>query len=541
MKEKNTFVAFLSLLKVKHTQSFSDQYFNEHPHKNNLFGLSNMLSNYGVENAAIRIEKKENDIFDIQTPFIAQFSGEFVAVHKIESDNVAFHWKGDNHVLAVTKFIEAWSGIVLLVESSEKSSEPDYKTHKRSELVSLLKKIAFFAACGLIAIIAFLNNNGILSFEISSNQFLYNNTGITLLLLINFAGLYISWLLLLKQIHIESQYADKICSLFKQKDCNNVLESEAAKLFGIIGWSEIGFGYFLTNVLILLLNPALVTYIALINILTLPYAFWSVWYQKAKAKQWCVLCLIVQVLLWVIFVVNLLWGYIQLPTLTTGLTGGFIPLLLAVGSCYFVSILGVNMLVPKLNTDKSVQELRQSINSMKADEAVFITLLKQQPFYETSDFNSVICFGNHDSKLRITILSNPYCNPCAKMHKRIVDLLEQVNNEINVQYIFSSFHEKLNTTNKYLIAAFLKHPSVGEEGEVILSNWFEKGTLLKDDYFKNMALDMDNPSIEIEFQKHEAWKVKTQLRSTPTILVNGFQLPGSYKIGDLRYFTDLDL
>ena len=34
---KNTFVTFFELLEAKHTQSFSNQYFNQHPHKNNLF------------------------------------------------------------------------------------------------------------------------------------------------------------------------------------------------------------------------------------------------------------------------------------------------------------------------------------------------------------------------------------------------------------------------------------------------------------------------------------------------------------------------
>ena len=68
-------------------------------------------------------------------------------------------------------------------------------------------------------------------------------------------------------MRVESWYADKICSLFKQKDCNNVLETDVAKLFGVIGWSEIGFGYFLTNILLLLLFPASVTMIALLNLL----------------------------------------------------------------------------------------------------------------------------------------------------------------------------------------------------------------------------------------------------------------------------------
>jgi hypothetical protein len=125
------------------------------------------------------------------------------------------------------------------------------------------------------------------------------------------------------------------------------------------------------------------------------------------------------------------------------------------------------------------------------------------------------------------------------MHKRIEDLLIKTDNDICVKYILSSFGENLNTTNKYLIAACLADKT--GSGMHIFSEWFEKGRVLKDEYFKEQSLDMENPAIEVEFQKHEAWKTKNQLRGTPTILVNGYQLPESYKIEDLRYFTDLDL
>ena len=77
---QNTFVAFLELLRVKHTNDFSNKFFNEHPHKYNLFGLSKMLSDYGVENAGTRIEDKENDIFNIECPFVAFSGGDFVVV-----------------------------------------------------------------------------------------------------------------------------------------------------------------------------------------------------------------------------------------------------------------------------------------------------------------------------------------------------------------------------------------------------------------------------------------------------------------------------
>ena len=56
-----------------------------------------------------------------------------------------------------------------------------------------------------------------------------------------------------------------------------------------------------------------------------------------------------------------------------------------------------------------------------------------------------------------------------------------------------------------------------------------------------MGLDIENPEVEAEFLKHEAWKQKTQISATPTVLINGYKLPESYKIEGLRYFTDLDV
>ena len=71
------------------------------------------------------------------------------------------------------------------------------------------------------------------------------------------------------------------------------------------------------------------------------------------------------------------------------------------------AVLGIHLLVPKLNAGKAVAILRQNLSSMKADENVFIALLKQQPFYEVNDSDSIIRFGNPGSSLRLTILSNP--------------------------------------------------------------------------------------------------------------------------------------
>ena len=51
--------------------------------------------------------------------------------------------------------------------------------------------------------------------------------------------------------------------------------------------------------------------------------------------------------------------------------------------------------------------------------------------------------------------------------------------------------------------------------------------------------DINAPAVEQEFRTHEEWKKETKLMATPTILINGYELPDVYKIEDLIFFKDL--
>ena len=275
-KEENILTSLLSVLEVKHTVSFSDKYFNEHPHKYNLYGLSKMLSDYGIRNASTRIEDKEKDIYQIELPFVAHFGSDFVVVYRIESPSPSLpKGEGAVHILRngkkisipVSKFIQSWSGVILLAEASSESGEPDYTAHRKKDLLIFAQKIIIALSGILILAQAYIHKvflppvspvspfSPILPFFPSSP---FSLPGITSLLAVNIAGVIVCYLLVLKQMHINSRYADKICSLFGQSDCNNVLESDAAKLWGIFGWSEIGLGYFTANIIILLFLPHLI-------------------------------------------------------------------------------------------------------------------------------------------------------------------------------------------------------------------------------------------------------------------------------------------
>jgi len=513
---KNAFVAYLNLLGVKYTQCFSNKYFNEHPHKYSLFGLSKMLSEFNIENVAAKVSDKEQSLFELETPFIAHTGADFVVVSKITSEKVHYIWNGKDIDVSLDKFIQSWTNVVLLAEVNEASKEPEYEKHIAAERILALKKTMLWVVCLLFLSIIFIN------------QSINIETKYVAILLFNLIGIWVTYLLIQKQMKTQSNYADKICSLFKQSDCNNILESDAAKFFGVVSWSEIGLGYFISNIAVLLFLPHLISYLLLINACALPYTLWSLWYQMFKAKQWCPLCLIVQGLLWAIFIANILFERISLPMFN------IMDALFTV-CIYTIPILIINIFVDSLSESENVENIRQEINSIKATEEVFEVLLKQQPHYNVSKESSKILFGNPESKNLITVLTNPHCNPCAKMHKNIEAFLEKGNNNLCMQYIFTSFSEELDSSSHFLISAYMNRPNEWEE---IINAWFENGKNDKANFFKRYSFKIEETVLE-EFQRHERWKQEAMLSSTPTILINGYKLPENYKIDDLKYFTDL--
>lgn len=463
----NILTTFLRLAGVKYTYSFSRQYFTEHPHKFNLFGLSSMLTDYGIENVGVKISDK-NDIRSLDPPFIVHTGNDFAVVEKISNDNILFIERNRKIKITLGKFFEMWTGNTLIAETDKTSKEPDYEIHFREELFQNLRKIA------ILFILLFLFAFAFISYRSFAQM------GVVLLLLINFAGVYIGYLLVLKQLHIQSDYADKICSLFKYNDCNNILDSDSAKFMGVIGWSEIGLGYFISNVIILSLLPSLIPCMLFINIFCLPYTFWSIWYQKFKAKQWCPMCLIVLLLLWGIFISGLVFGLINFYSITFWgivITGGI----------YTVVILTISMLIPVISRSSKLESIQFEINSIKSDIDVFNILLKKQPFYKVNKNTSGILMGNSNSNMLITIFTNPHCNPCAKMHQRVNNLIYN-KQDICVQYIFSSFDKELDVSNKYLIGVYQQRNG---EKEQIFNEWFEKGKNNKDSFFTKFPININ--------------------------------------------------
>lgn len=519
---QNVFVSLLDELHVKHTRSFSNRYYDEHPYKNNLYGLSCMLSDYHIENEGLRIKDKEKLLPELEPPFIASVSSDFVTVSQILPERVTYIWRGETITVSVEEFIKIWSGVILYAEPDSDSIEPHYQANRKQELIARAGKM-------LLALVIVLLLG--LSFFLTP---VWQQAYKVIFLVFSILGLYISYLLLLKQMHIQSNSADKVCSLFlKKSDCNHLLDSEASKLWGIVSWSEIGLSYFAANILMLAFLPHLYSLMVWINIAALPFTVWSVWYQKFKAKQWCPLCLIVQLILWLLFLTNIVSGNISYPPLT--LTN-----ILWAGCIYILPVLLLKELIPYISDAKEKREVMQELNSLKANEEIFSRLLKTKRKYEVSESDSSLLLGNPDAKNTITIVTNPHCSPCAKMHERIKRLIKNASQDLCLQFVLTTFGKEQERISRLFIAAYQQLPPA--EFVSFLDEWYHWGRYNETSFLQKHDFDKDSPSVLTEHQKHKDWINKTNIRATPTILFNGYELPGDkYRLDDLVLLKDVNI
>ena len=348
---------FLKQLGVAHTESYSDKAFNTMSFKS-LFGFSRLLDSYGVESEAVKLPDKKL-YTELPRPYLAQVKSCFVIVTDIRkeydgSEMVDFLHFGQPKKWKLEDFERKATGVVLLAKATKDSREPEYAKHHFFDVVEkgkfwVLIFCALFLVVSGFVIDRFWSNLstifltlvnfagiavtwllilktlkiksksadricGVLQehgcdhvLEQKASTFFGLST--IFLTLVNFAGIAVTWLLILKTLKIKSKSADRICGVLQEHGCDHVLEQKASTFFGIFSWSEVGITYFSISTLILFLFPGEIHYLALLNGCCLPFTVWSIWYQKYRIKTWCTLCVTTQGLLWLQFFCYLFGGW----------------------------------------------------------------------------------------------------------------------------------------------------------------------------------------------------------------------------------------
>jgi uncharacterized membrane protein len=287
---KKVALAYCQLLGVKITGSSLQKDIEENPYYPSLLSLSDTFDRYGIANSAYNIPDENFD--ELEAPFITLLNtpsvgNDFVLVTEVTDKKVSYRHSGNKpQTIEKEQFIGRFRNFVFLAEPDENSGERDYEEKVKKEKRSGTKKSLWIAAAALI-LLSVIGANITSSIAITYS----------FITIIKLAGLVPAVLLLVYEIDKSNAFIKNICSAGAKTNCDAILDSKASKIWGI-SWAEIGFFYFASTTIWLLIPGVLFAYktvwLAIGNCFAAPYTVFSVYYQWRIVKQWCPLCLIVQ-------------------------------------------------------------------------------------------------------------------------------------------------------------------------------------------------------------------------------------------------------
>jgi len=512
----------LSVVKVKIRKATIRRYLQSHPKYPTLKSVCDLFKSIHLDYYPLKVEEKE--LLGLSKPFIAHSNeggGKILLIYKISKRRIVYADSSRGRKVASTKsFLELWSGVIILFEPTEKSGEKDYKENKREELSkNAIVPFVFFLflfTC-LYGLVLNVAEN-----ESPSSKFI-------ILVLIKFTGVILSLQLFLNELDIHNTFTDKLCHIATYVNCDAVTQSGASKIFGVIGWADIGVAYFCGG-LLLLFNLSYTEAIHLLSIFAVaavPYPFFSVLYQGLKVKKWCPLCLSVQALLISEFI--LLVNSVSVEMITIRVIGMTVII--------FGIVLVIILLIKVLySSNKEAESLHLRLAKVKRDPSIFSSQLKRGKKIEIPVSKYSLIFGDKESRVTISVFLSFYCTYCAKMYKSVMAFIDN-DAKVKIRLIFGSPTDELSTRMTNLVC------SIMERGETyiipgLLKKWYDTDQKQKNGFLNVYETIKENKfASEFIFLNSELFKTN-KIDGVPAVFVNSYPLPKIYELEDIMYFID---
>lgn len=347
-----------------------------------------------------------------------------------------------------------------------------------------------------------------------------------------FLGVIFTMLLLWHDVDAHNPFLREVCGGKGQKtNCGAVLGSKGATFLGV-NWSAWGFAYFatfFTTQFIYVGQLGMLSFWSGISLLAAPYVVYSIYYQWKVIGQWCPLCLGVQAaLIWNTVAALLFFESSSLWTWDWYIVG--VILVLGIGF-----LLGTYYGVPLLKRAKDGLDYQRKWTRLRYNQDIFEAMLyKGNPVSSPVDGLGILV-GNPDAKREIIKVCNPYCGPCSKAHPELEELIKQ-HPDFRLRIIFTATGEQ----DDHKTAPVAHLLAIQEmEGRVKVKQALDDWYLAPQKDYGSFAekYPMNNEEQGVQKQKVQAmhaWCNQMKIRATPTIYIDGYELPDSYRVEELK-------
>jgi len=515
----------LKRMKISFTEYTLSQ-LRDHPDYPSLASIDYTLNGLKLKTVTVRVNYE--DLLQFPKPLLVHThsnGGMFLPVDDLTQDEV--HFLDEN--LKIVKrpkeeFTNTWSGIVMAFENEGHSRENDYYSKRFNSFVKSYGLLV--SAVSLLAIF------GLIYWRMSSSNWAF----ILPFFIINVFGFLISSLILIHKYDKQNTLVRNICVSGTDSGCDNVLDSEAANLFGLFSWAEIGITYFLSLLFLMIIQPNAesVASISLSSIITTPFIAYSLYQQGVVLKSWCRLCLLVLLTLLfnamfaiaVFFQSSNLFASISLVNLTVLV---LCTLMIGASSTF------LNHVYQEL---VDIKEKAKYLNKIKFSQVYFELALQSSKKVDLSGISSLE-LGNPNAETRITIVTNPFCRPCRDLHLKLFKIVQSKQN-VSVNLILLPDHNPGSIRVAELMYEILKF-SEPKDSRKSIESYYSKYFRNPDLWIRREKLNASiTEDVKMGLNEHINWCVRHKIHSTPVVLFNNNILPVEYSnsISDLDYILN---
>ena len=351
----------------------------------------------------------------------------FFVLDNVTEETVSYYNDKNTFVTSSkNEFLEIWTGVCLLVETTTESKEPNIE--KKLSEKRFINSLTISACFLLVLWVGYNFTNTESTSNLSSVLIITSYTALKILGLI--VGVFLLWF----EIDQYNPTLQSFCSgggANSKVNCNAVLGSKYAKLFkGNLSLSLLVFSYLFSTLVYLLINQfsaSSISILSLFSFISLPLIIVSIYYQAFVIKQWCKFCIIVQI----IIITEITLAFFAKFYNTFYVFEVFI-----LGFLFLIPILGWKLLKPLLENQKEANLHKRGLKKIKNNPNVLEGLLVKSRKIETSTEGLGICIQNKEARYHVVKVCNPYCGPCAKAHPVLESLVNT--GKINLQVLFTA-------------------------------------------------------------------------------------------------------
>ncbi|WP_400078891.1 vitamin K epoxide reductase family protein [Winogradskyella sp. R77965] len=493
-----------------------DYQLSSHPYYPSLLAISDTLSFFNINNAAIRVPKDKFDL--LPGSFIANLkggNGNFLSFVNKTDEEITFTNSEKNSKATSTskeEFLNKWDEIVLLAEK-----EDNYDS------VTSSKKNYSWVFYVIIVIFA----TSVLLFSGAKN---YWSIIFGLLPLI---GIWLSVYALNDIFNTKSAVLAKFCESSPSSSCGSVINSNKWAIFDKISFSDLSILFFSLQLCSLFLFGLINDYDQYYSIqsvllyASIPIIFLSLYYQKFVEKKWCPICLsIIAVVL-----LELIYVLVSKTSFEFNIAILGVSLFLLMASILYAFWLPLKK---ALNSIKELKSSQLKANRFKRNFQLFKNTLLTEVKNDLP--GSLLKLGKTDASIKIAILTSPFCGYCKDPHFMLKSLVEKYGDDIEVAILFNVTENDKNFMDIAKNLIQLKLNKGDDSYYEAMEYWYEVNET--DKWLLKYEQESNKEQISKNLSKQHAWCLENNYNFTPCVFINDRKYPDFYEISDLDFFIE---